>query len=179
MMTQNQMTLKISRECSQCHHEDELKVSRREAAFELVDINTLLGPTCNKCSSSLFSVSFQRPNLDFELLKEWATNQELFLMPQDEDLLLANGNYVDDLLIILDTVLIPDRKRNVIMDALCVIVYDNSNDDNSQNDIELKNRVITELNKRQDKLKLANDQVLGYIKDVVYPQLKLERNDTN
>ena len=41
------------------------------------------------------------------------------------------------------------------MDALCVIVYDNTNKDNSQRDEQLKKRVIGEHNKRQDKLRLA------------------------
>jgi hypothetical protein len=85
---------------------------------------------------------------DYELLKEWATNHELFLMPQDEELLLADGKYLDDILNILDTLSIPDQKINLLLDALCVIVYDNSIDDSSEHDIELKNRVIKELNMR-------------------------------
>lgn len=174
MTTQQKQTYKILRECSQCGHQDEIEVSKREAAFELVDINTILGQSCKKCSSTKFSTSYQRTELDFELLKEWATDQELFLMPQDEELLLAEGNYVNDILDILDTISIPDQKRNLLMYALCVIVYDNSIDDNLQKDIELKKRVISELNKRKDKLKLADDWIKDYIKDVVFPQLNLE-----
>lgn len=177
MTNSNIKTYKITRECSQCGHQDEIEVSKREAAFELVNINTILGQSCKKCSSTKFSTSYQRPDLDFELLKEWATNQELFLMPQDEELLLADGNYVNDILNILDTVSIPEQKRNLLMDALCVIVYDNSIEDNSRKDNELKKRVIKELNLRQDKLKLANDWIMDYIKDVVYPQLDLGRKN--
>ena len=177
MTTQNIRTYRITRECAQCGHQEEIEVSKREAAFELVDVNAILGQSCKKCSSTNFSTSYQRPDLDFELIEEWATNQELFLMPQDEELLLAEGNYVNDILNILDTVSITDQKRNLLMDALCVIVYDNSIDDNSQHDNELKNRVIKELNLRQDKLKLADDWIMDYIKDVVYPQLDLERKN--
>ncbi|MDP1817384.1 MAG: hypothetical protein Q8K92_23200 [Leadbetterella sp.] len=177
MTTPNIKTYKITSECSQCGHQEEIEVSKREAAFELVDVNTILGQSCKKCSSTKFSTSYQRPDLDSELLKEWATSQELFLMPQDEELLLADGNYVNAILNILDTVSIPDQKRNLLMAALCVIVYDNSIDDNSQQDNELKKRVINELNLRQDKLKLADDWIMDYIKDVVYPQLDLERKN--
>lgn len=63
------------------------------------------------------------------------------------------------------------------MDASCIIVYDNSIGDNSQKDIALKKRVIEELNNRQDKLKLAEDWIRDYVKDVVYPQLNLERKN--
>lgn len=101
----------IIRECSECGHQNEIEVSKKEAAFELVDVNTILGQSCEKCSSKKVTTSYQRPDLDFELLKEWATNQELFLMPQDEELLLADGNYLNDILAILDTVLIPDQKE--------------------------------------------------------------------
>lgn len=177
MTIQNEQTYKISRECSQCGHQDEIQVTKREAAFELVDINTILGQSCKKCSSTKFSTSYQSPDLDFELLKEWATNKELFLMPQDEELLLADSKYVNDILNIIDTISIPDQKRNLLMDALCIIVYDNSMEDNAQKDIELKKRVIRELNKRQDKLKMADDWIMDYIKDVVYPQLDLERKN--
>ena len=92
-------------------------------------------------------------------------------MPQDEELLLADEQYVDMILEVLDTMSIPAHKRDLLMDALCVIVYDNTNKDNSQQDEQLKKRVIKELNKRQDKLKLADKWIMDYIKDVVYPQL--------
>ena len=118
--------------------------------------------------------SYQTPDLDFELLKEWATNPNLHLMPQDEELLLADEKYLDNILNILDNVAILDHKRNLLMDALCVIVYDNTIDDNEQKDENLKERVIKELNKRTDQLKQADDWIMDYIKEIVYPQLELK-----
>ena len=109
--------------------------------------------------------------LDFHLLKEWATNPDVCLMPQDEELFLADKMYVEVMLQILDMIPILDHKRNLLIDALCIIVYDNTTNDNSQRDEELKNRVISELNKRQDKLRLADYWTMDYIKEVVYPQL--------
>jgi hypothetical protein len=175
-MTQLTDTYKIERTCSDCGHNDEIVISKRDAAFELVNINKVLGDVCKVCSSTSFSTIFQRPNIDFELLKEWATNLELHLMPQDEELLLADEMYVDMILQILDTISIPEHKNNLLMDALCVIVYDNSFE-NSQPNEQLKSQVILELNKRQDKLKLADNLIMDYIKQVVYPQLDFDRQN--
>lgn len=163
----------IERKCSDCGSKEQIRVSRREAAFELVDINEALGKNCKKCSATKFTIYYHTPDLDFELLKEWATNADLYLMPQDEELLLADEKYLENILNVLDNVAILDHKRNLLMDALCVIVYDNSIDDNKQKDENLKERVIKELNKRIDKLKLADDWIMDYIKEIVYPQLEL------
>ena len=166
----------IERTCSNCGNKERISVSKREAAFELVDIDEVIGKKCKKCSASAFSTSYQTPDLDFELLKEWATNSDLYLMPQDEELLLADEKYLENILDLLDNVSIPDQKRNLLMDALCIIVYDNSVDDNKQKDETLKQRVIRELNKRTEKLKQADDWIMDYIKEVVYPQLQLKEN---
>lgn len=176
-MTQSDKTYKIERTCTVCGHAEKLFVTKREAAFELFDIDKALEQKCKNCSSASFTTAYERPDLDFDLLKEWATNSDLYLMPQDEELLLAEEQYLDMILRVLDTISIPDHKRDLLMDALCVIVYDNTNKDNSQRDEQLKNRVIKELNKRQDKLKLADNWIADYIKDVVYPQLDLGRQN--
>jgi len=151
-------------------------VSKTDAAFELVDIDKVLGNACQICSSSSFTTTYQRPDLDYELLKEWATSPDLSLMPQDEELLLADEKYVDMILQVLDTISIPEHKRDLLIDALCIIVYDNTIDNLQPNDI-LKSRVINELNKRQDKLKLADNWIMDYIKKVVYPQLAFGRQN--
>lgn len=166
---------KIERTCSNCGHKDELFVAKREAAFELVKINDVLGNTCSRCSSTTFRTAYKMLALDFELLKEWATGPELYLMEQDEELLLADKKYIDMILQVLDTISIPEHKRNVLLDALCVIVYDNTVERNPKGDKRLRRRVIEELNKRQEMLKLADDFIMDYIKNVVYPQLALNK----
>jgi len=176
-MTTPDITYKIERTCNKCGESSILNVTKREAAFELFDTSKAFAQACNKCSSTNFTTAYQRPNLDFDLLKEWATDLNLYLMEQDEELLLAEEQYLDIILEVLDTVQILDHKRDLLMDALCVIVYDNTNADNSQRDEQLKKRVIKELNARQDKLKLADDWIMDYIKDVVYPQLDLNKQN--
>ena len=170
-MTQHKETYKIERACTICGHTDELIVTKREAAFELFNVSKALGKLCKKCSSMSFTTSYAKPNLDFDLLKEWATNLELHLVEQDEDLLLADEQYLDMILQVLDTIAVPDHKRDLLMEALCVIVYDNTHEDNSLQNEQLKGKVIIELNKRHDKLKLADKWIMDYIKKVVYPQL--------
>jgi hypothetical protein len=177
LMTQLSDTYKIVRTCTSCGHGEKLIVTKRETAFELFDFDNTLGKECKNCSSTTFTTSYQRPDLDFDLLKEWATNSDLYLMPQDEELLLAEEQYLDMILQVLDTISTPDHKRDLLMDALCVIVYDNTSNDNSERNEELKMRVIEELNKRQDKLKLADNWIMDYIKDFVYPQLDFGRQN--
>jgi hypothetical protein len=170
-MTPLNETYKVARTCMVCGDNEELAVTKREVAFELVDINEALGQTCKMCSSTFFTTAYQQLDLDVDLLKEWATNTDLYLKPQDEELFLADEPYVNMILEVLDTTLILDHKRDLLLDALCVIVYDNSNSDNSQRDEQLRKRVVDELNKKQDMLKLADKWIMDYIKVVVYPQL--------
>lgn len=166
---------KISRTCNNCGHHEEIRVSKREAAFELVDIDQRLGPACTKCSATLFSTSYWTvPELDLELLTMWAQDSSLRLMEQDEDLMLADEKYLDNILIIIDTVDIPDHKRNVLMEALCAMVYNNTVNA-SLNGLMLRKRVVGELNKRLDKLKLADGWIMDYMKQVVYPQLNMDK----
>jgi hypothetical protein len=166
---------KIERTCSNCGHKDEIYVTKREAAFELVKINDVLGNTCSHCSSTIFTTAYEMPDLDFDLLKEWATSSELYLIEQDEELLLADEKYLDMILQVLDTIPIHEHKRNVLLDALCVIVYDNTLERNPKADKRLRSRVIEELNKRQEILKLADGFIIDYVKKVVYPQLAIGR----
>lgn len=172
-------TYTIGRVCSNCEHKERISVSKREAAFELVNIDEVVGKSCKKCSGLTFSFFYSKVELDIELIKEWATNSDLRLMPQDEALRLADEKYLEHILTILDNVSIPDRKRNVLMQALCVMVFDNTVDDdpvedNQHCDQKLKQRVIRELNKRTKELKQSGDWIADYLKDVVYPQLDLQ-----
>lgn len=172
-------TYTIERACSNCGNKERIRVSKREAAFELVNIGEVVGENCKKCLGLTFSFFYQTVELDLELIIEWATNSDLRLMPQDEALLLAEEKYVEYILAILDSVSISYRKRNVLMEALCVIVFDNTVDnnpieDNQHCDEKLKQRVIRELNKHTEKLKQADDWIADYIKEVVYHQLDLK-----
>lgn len=185
LMTQHSETYKIERICTVCGHTEKLIVTKRNTACGMFDIwkikrnmNKKLGKSCKQCSSTNFTM-YKRPDLDFDVLKEWAINPDFDLMPQDEELLLADQLYLDIILQVLDKAPILDHKRDLLMDALCIIVYDNTIEDNPKRDKELKERVVEELNKRQEKLKLADNWIMDYIKDVVYPQLEFgKQNDT-
>lgn len=164
--------------CSNCGYKEQLAVSKREAAFGLVS-NTY---KCRNCSSAFFLVEREIP-VDIDILKEWALHSELYLLDQDEDLILASKDYLDMILEILNIENISDYKRNILMSALCVIVYDNRTEiDDTEKykpDIKLRNKVIEELNKRFDKLKLADSWIMPYIKEVVYPQLDFSKRYTS
>ncbi len=118
------------------------------------------------------------PILDRELLAEWAKNEELYLMPQDEELLLADEQYLEIILNILDDSETLPHKKYVLLDALCIIAYDNSVSDdivfNPELDLNLKKRVLEELKRREKLLVQAGDWIMGYIKKVVYPQLEID-----
>ncbi len=114
-------------------------------------------------------------SLNEELLKEWALNSNAYLMPQDEELFLANETYFEIILKTLDDDNILENKRNILLDALCILIYDNSNDKNLKKDEVFKNRVITVLNKRKHMLDLAGNYIPDYIKEVVYPQLNNQK----
>ncbi len=170
----------IKRCCSKCEKIESIFISKKEAAFDLIKINEVPGSFCENCLNNVFTRFLPTVHLDFELLKEWATDLNLQLMPQDEELFLADEIYLEMILEILDTIIIPYKKNNILIDALCIIIYDNSIDDNLQRDEKLKNRVIIELNKRLDKLIKADNWIMDYIKDVVYTQLKYDiRTQTN
>lgn len=174
MTTEQNKKYNIKRECSNCGQITEIEVSKRESAFDLYDINKSLGLVCNKCKLTNFITYFDKPELDFELLKEWAKDPDLSLMEQDEDLIIAEAKYLEIILNVLDNEEILLQKNNILIEALCVIIYDNSVEGNEKPDNDLKKRVIEELNKRQDKLKLAEGWIMDYIKVVVYPQLQIE-----
>jgi len=65
-----QKTYKIERECSNCGNKNKLEVSKRDAAFELFDLNKSFGNICLKCSSKKFITYYNHPDLDYELLTE-------------------------------------------------------------------------------------------------------------
>ncbi|MFK7952359.1 MAG: hypothetical protein AB8B73_05900, partial [Ekhidna sp.] len=101
------------------------------------------------CGKSTFNSSFQTPELDEQLFNEWATDSEFHLMPQDEELLIADNKYLHLILNALDNLEIDKHKQDLMMDALCIIVYDNSPEINDSPNLELKETLVSELRKRR------------------------------
>ncbi len=155
--------------CLKCKNEQEVSISQKTESLA-ANHDKILKIKCPKCSNIKFAISYKKVvPLDFELLKEWSLHQNLFLMPQDEELFLADEPYLDIILQTLDTVKILDIKKNVLFEALCIIVYDNTIESNLKKSKQLRDRVINELNKR--KQKLTESSISDYIKEIVYPQL--------
>lgn len=165
----------IERECNKCSHLQKINVSKREAAFELYDINKILGNVCKKCDGDKFTTKHPAKNIDFALFKEWAINPELYFMDQDEELILADEEHLDLILYTLDNIKIHKHKQDLLMDALCIIVYDNSLPINKSGDFFLRDKVINEINSRLEKLNDANEWIMDYIKEIVYPQLNIKK----
>ena len=162
---------KVIKTCKKCGSKSETPLSKREAVFGMFDEVALLRVPCASCAGTSFTLSSESPR-DKEILLEWATNPELYLIEQDEDLLLAHGPFVDIMLSIIDTIPITDGKRNTMLSALCVLVYDISKGGLAEQQEKLKRRIIRELNSRHTLLMQAGDQIMDYIKQVVYPQLE-------
>ncbi len=117
-----------------------------------------------------------------EIIENWVTGEKLDIFQQDEEIILAEGRYLEDILLLLDNYTLSKYQRQVLITALCIIVYDNSYDEelgeyNSEDySLELRDKVIKELNKRlDDVLDVENYLLLPYVKKVVYPQLGLYR----
>lgn len=164
----------VSHTCDNCNQRDYFAITKREAAFSLVDWHKYDNVPCSNCGKNNFSGrSRSLSELDIELFTEWANNKELYILDQDEDLILADEKYIDIMLYIIDNRVGLERKRQILLSALCVIVYDNITSDGSideVNDLDLANRVVEELKIRKSLLLALEEWVIcDYIKDKVYP----------
>jgi hypothetical protein len=164
----------VSRTCADCGFEIKAQLTKREAAFQLFDTKQLFGSSCPKCGRSMFSGSLDKPIIDSELISEWGQNEKLYFS-QDEELILGDGEYFELIIEALNNPQIILRKKYVLLDALCVIVFDETVERGNSwtPDIQLRQRAIRELNKRRDLLIQDGDWIMDYIQKVVYPQLDM------
>ena len=96
---QLKMKYKLTRTCKDCKHVDSIELTKVEAAFELYDSKKFWNTPCSNCGSKKCEcLGHQHPKLDKELLDMWGNNPELFLMEQDQELLLAEYEYLPMLL---------------------------------------------------------------------------------
>ncbi len=162
----------IERTCKTCHHVDKFPLTKKQRAFELYDSKQIWNSPCSNCKSSeCESISLGPPvYIDKELLLEWGKNSELSLMPQDEELLLAEETYVDLMFDLLDNENILPNKRKIFADALCVIIYDNLVDNPNKN-LSLLDSLTEKLKARVHLLEEARDWIPDYIKDIAYPHI--------
>jgi hypothetical protein len=172
-MTNAEETYQYSRHCTKCGWSEERALGKRDAAFQLVPSR---GEPCPNCSAHSWSGGLEQPNLTPELLTEWATDATLYLMDQDEELLLANEAYVETLLSVLDKGVALPQKHGIIIEALCIIVFDNLNPQNTLPSAEREQtaqRVVAELVKRKPMVLEHRHAVMDYVQKVVFPKLDI------
>ncbi|MEO1149196.1 MAG: hypothetical protein AAFY26_27075, partial [Cyanobacteria bacterium J06638_22] len=101
------------RTCARCGHEEVRELPPLVAAFE--ERRQWTDP-CSQCGSHVFSSSSEElPPLDAEILEEWATNGNLSLDQQDEDLLMARADWFPLLSEFVQRRDLPHQKRSVLL----------------------------------------------------------------
>jgi len=69
-------------------------------------------------------MSMPMPNLDLEIMEAWIADDDLNLMDQDEDIILASKENLE----LLKAFVVRDdatlEKRSMLLSALCVLVHD-------------------------------------------------------
>ena len=163
--------------CDECNNDDSYEINKFEAAFETYDFDV----PCSKCGSKKYSsIGHQRPELDKELLDIWGSNTELHFMQQDEELLLAELENLPMILKAIDESKYHKRKIDVLIEAICVILYNNTfspEEFSEKENLERKtiaDQVRPELMKRKKRISEASDVIMPYIKEVVFPQIGLK-----
>lgn len=172
----------ITRTCDSCGNGDNIYLTKKQKAFELYDFQKIWNSKCTVClSTQCRSIGGFPIDLDKELLLEWSLDNNLHLMPQDEELLLAEEKYIDLILYLIDNNKILDLKRNKLIESLCLIVYDNIIDRDTDNELVSKNerlidKVCGELDKRIKSVLAAEHFIPDYIRKIVFPKLDLTIN---
>lgn len=163
-----------SKICNKCGHEDSRENSKCVAAFESTRMWESPCPICQ--SIEIENAGWELPDLDEEIMLLWCDDESLYLSDQDEDILMAEEMNIDLLFNFLDNDNIKPSKRAVILSALCVLVFDNTSDEEEDLDInpEIAIKVIHGLKGRISIFaSMDTDYIMDYIKEVVYPQLGL------
>lgn len=157
---------------------DDYPVTKVEAAFELYDF---WNKQCSHCGSSSCQALFHpKPELDEELLELWCQNPKWQFCQQDEDIILAEIDNLPLLLKAVDQPLYPEQKRNVIISAMCVLLYDNLSIDENLSGQEKNARkkkadtILPELIKRKKMIENIKAYIMPYIKRVVFPAIGLK-----
>lgn len=123
------MKYTINTICKNCKHESIFELSKTEVAFDLLE-NKLWNLPCEKCSSTeKSSLGTNKPTIDEELMEQWATQEDLKFLDQDEDLYIAEVDNIDLIIYFLERENTLPSKKNVLLDALCVLLYDNVGDE--------------------------------------------------
>ncbi len=174
------MKYSTKRTCKDCNHIDIYPVTKIEAAFEGSNSSKIWKMPCSKCGSKNCSgVSYSIVSIDQELLDIWGKDSKLFFLSQDEELILAEIDYLPIILKAIDEGNYLKGKIEVLIEALCVLLYDNTvkRKEYSKEYIEAGEEIATmvrpELIKRKDMVFAARKRIWDYLKKGVFPQIGL------
>ena len=165
-------TFEQSRTCSDCESEETRKLEKLEAAFVQ---HTNWDEPCGGCGGTQFStMSLPMPNLDQEIMEAWIADEDLNLMDQDEDIILASKENLELLkaYVVRDDAL--SDKRQMLLSGLCVLVYESDETEDAQT---LEDAIKFLKNNRHLFEEIGDGAIFGYIKKVVYPQIGLNVPD--
>jgi len=168
------MNYQYRRACK-CGNVDFIDATKTEAAFEL-NFDSIIENGCSKCGGKkVWSIGISNsPEIDEELLSIWSKEPEYLFCEQDQDLMLAQyKNNIDLYLKYIDDESISIGKRNVLIEALCVMIYDRAKKTDKEN-LNLINRIASELRKRERLVLEAQYWIMDYIKKVSFPIIGIE-----
>ena len=175
------MKYELKRACKKCDNIDLIPVTKIEAAFELYDSSKIFEAKCSNCHSrDLKYLEHAHPKLDKEILDLWGNNENYQVEIEDEEIVLADIENLNLIIRAIDENAYLKSKQIVLIQALCVLLYDYTVEPNENYDLtsEERNNIIKrirpELIKRKDKIREVDNRIFSYIKLEVFPQLNLE-----
>lgn len=161
-------TYQATKNCKNCGKGYTVPLTKYEAAFDPLSTPKVKDAKCPVCKSPEYqSASVHTPEIDEDILLTWARDSNLYLMEQDEDLLLADGAYIDLIDTFIDRDDILDSKRNILLCALCIVIYD-------KNDNVAYQKAKESLLSHKHLLDNARTYIWDYVGKKVYPQLGLK-----
>ena len=177
---------KVTRTCTNCGNKNIFNLTKLQAIFELYDFKIIWDTPCSICQSiKCSSISQSTIELSAEILDIWGYNENLFINPQDEEIILAELKYFPMLIKAIDEEKYLERKINILIEAICILLYDNivspeeySEQENIQREITAK-KVRPELIKRKKKIEKSGNYIMEYVQREVFPQIGLKINEHN
>lgn len=171
---------KNNRACESCGLNQTRFLPEMSAAFEETrQWNT----PCPKCGSLEWeSLYWETPELNKRLMEKWSQDEGLRFMYTEEGVSLAEKENLPLLVQFLDSDQTLASKRVQLIEALCVLLFDNVPKINGRNrsktiDPDVAIKVKSILKHRMDLFKRVKQDLFleDYIKEIVYPELDVSR----
>ena len=175
------MKYQLIRTCKDCKNEDIFELTKIQTAFELYDFKEIWNKECSKCNSTnCYSLKNPYIKLDKEILDIWGNDEKLYLNQQDEEIILAEMHYLSMILTEINDNKYLKRKIRVLLESICILLYDNTiicndfSEEENQKREENAKIILPELIKIKEKIKESEEYIMEYIKVVVFPQIGIE-----